>query len=114
MEDHTKRKLIKYYRELEQIAMDPVHKAYAGLMLYRLERNLKLSFFKSSKPIYDPSKKKCTRTIPHAAKAYGVSESTIERNFRTIWFYKNLSIMDKTRTNIKRQCSKLSKNLWGW
>jgi hypothetical protein len=86
MEDHTKRKLIKYYRELEQIAMDPVHKAYAGLMLYRLERNLKLSFFKSSKPIYDPSKKKMYENIPHAARAYGVSDSTIERNFEQYGF----------------------------
>ena len=86
MEDHTKRKLIKYYRELEQIAKDPVHKAYAGLMLYRLERNLKLSFFKSSKPIYDPSKKKMYENIPHAARAYGVSDSTIERNFEQYGF----------------------------
>ena len=86
MEDHTKQKLINYYTKLEQIAIDPKHKAYAGLMLYRLERNIKLSFFKSSKPIYDPSKKKMYENIPHAAKAYGVSESTIERNFEQYGF----------------------------
>lgn len=86
MENHTKQKLINYYTELEQIAIDPVHKAYAGLMLYRLKRDIKLSFFKSSKPIYDPSKKKMYENIPHAAKAYGVSNSTIERNFEQYGF----------------------------
>lgn len=86
MEDHTKRKLIKYYSELEQIAMDPKHKAYASLMLYRLERNIKLSFFKSSKPIYDPTRKRMYENIPHAAKAYGVSTTTIQNNFEQYGF----------------------------
>jgi len=81
MEDHTKRKLIKYYSELEEIATNPKHKAYASLMLYRLNKNVKLSFYKSSKPMYDPKRKKMYENLPHAARSYGVSIATIKANF---------------------------------
>jgi len=86
MEDHTKRKLINYYTELEQIAMDPKHKAYASLMLDRLEKNITLSFYKSSKPIYDTKRKKMYENLPHAARAYGVSIATIKANFEQYGF----------------------------
>jgi hypothetical protein len=86
MEDHTKRKLFEYYSELEKVARNPKHKAYASLMLYRLKKNVKLSFYKSSKPMYDPKRKKMYENIPHAAKSYGVSTATIKANFEQYGF----------------------------
>jgi hypothetical protein len=75
------KQLLNYYIQLEKIAENKEHKAYARMMQKRIEKNSKLSIYKSSKTIFDSKKCMVYENLKEAAKAYNVSYSTIKNNF---------------------------------
>lgn len=80
------KQLLNYYFELEKIAENKEHKAYARMMRKRIEENSKLSIDKSSKPVYDSTRGMLYENLKEAAKAYNVSITTIQNNFEQYGF----------------------------
>lgn len=80
MENPTKRKnLIEYYHRIKETSEKPEHIAYAKTMLNRLEKNDKLNFHGSSKPIYDRKRGVIYKNLVEAAEALGVSQMAVSK-----------------------------------
>lgn len=80
MENPTKRRnLIEYYHKIKDTSENPEHIAYAKTMLNRLEKNDKLNFHGSSKPIYDRKRGVIYKNLDEAAEVIGVSPMAVSK-----------------------------------